>query len=52
MGLGNALELAQQEVIQALAARLCVHRDKAGRRGWAWFALYNVFHLRTLNVSG
>ena len=45
MGLGHTLELAQQEVVQALAGRLGVdfdpfHLGCGGRR----FAPYNVFH--------
>jgi hypothetical protein len=45
MGLGYALELAQQEVVQALAGRFLVDFDLFHfRAGGGRFAPYNVFH--------
>ncbi|MNV91788.1 hypothetical protein D3C71_1863240 [compost metagenome] len=59
MGFGDALEMAYQEVIQALASGICVDCDEACSRGCdalgsvhRRFALYNVFHLRDTSVSG
>jgi hypothetical protein len=49
MGLGDALELPKQEVVEPLAREFSIDRQKANFccRG-AWLRTYNVFHQRGL----
>lgn len=58
VGLGHALQVADEEIVEPLARGFGVDLDDAGRRGF-WrgaasgrFAPYNVFHLRDECVSG
>ncbi|WP_255492036.1 hypothetical protein [Acidovorax sp. HDW3] len=44
--------MAHEEIVQALTRRFLIDSDKARRQSWAWFALYNVIHLRDFYVSG
>ena len=55
VGLGYALQMAYQEVIEPLASGIFIDFDQAdcrrvGSRGpvQRWFAPYNVFHLRVV----
>ena len=58
VGLGHALQVADEEIVEPLARGFGVDLDDAGRWGF-WrgaacgrFAPYNVFHLRDECVSG
>ena len=49
VGLGNPFEDAHQEVVEALAGTVFIHRDLLDRRGHrvvraGWIGPYNVFH--------
>ena len=48
VGLGHAFELAQQKIVQPLARAVRIDAHLARCRGGGGFALYNLFHLRTL----